>query len=89
MTCDKCNKATVPYVVHESEMGRMDRIVKKMWILIILLVVLLVGSNLAWIIYESQFVDQYVEQEIDTGDGDAYVAGIGDVNYGEGQADSP
>lgn len=30
-------------------------------------------------------VDESVTQEVDTGDGAAFVAGIGDINYGESE----
>lgn len=78
--------ASVPYIVHESALARMERTIKRLWIIIILLIVLLFGSNAVWIWYESQFMDEVVTQDVDTGTGDAYVAGIGDVTYGESEA---
>ena len=37
--------------------------------------------------YESQFIDEVsVEQDVDTGQGDAFVNGIGDFNYGQSEA---
>ena len=36
-------------------MSRMERIVKRLWVVVILLIVLLVGSNAMWVVYESQF----------------------------------
>jgi hypothetical protein len=59
-----------------------------LWILLIILACMLLGTNAAWIVYESQFQTVEVAQEVDTGEGDAFVAGYGDVNYGESQADS-
>lgn len=79
---------SVPYIVHESAMARNEREKKRLVWIIVLLIIALVGTNLAWTIYESQFVDEEVTQEVDTGDGDAFVAGIGDVYYGEGTADN-
>ena len=49
--------ADVPYIVHESSMARSERTVKRLWATIILLILLLVGSNAAWLFYESQFED--------------------------------
>lgn len=77
----------VPYIVHESSMARMERTNKRLWIVVIILIVSLILTNAGWIVYESRFVDEYVQQEIDTGDGEAFVAGIGDVHYGEDSAD--
>lgn len=91
--CESCGKRPpepVPYVVHEADMARQERTIKRLWILLLVLIVLLAGSNAAWIYYESQFVEETttVEQEIETGDGDAFVAGVGDVNYGQSKAES-
>ena len=74
--------------VMDSILALTERTIKRLWILIVLLIVLLFGSNAAWIWYESQFVDEVVTQEVDTGEGDAIVAGIGDVIYGESTSDS-
>lgn len=90
MKCETCTKRpdAVPYIVHESTMARMERTVRRLWILLIILAVFLVGSNALWIVYESQFEDVTVEQEVDTGKGDAFVVGNGDLNYGESQTES-
>lgn len=86
MDCENCSKARgadpVPYVVHESDMARLERTIKRLWILLLVLIALLAGSNAAWIYYESQF--QYdmtsteIEQDTDGG-GNNYVVG-GDFN---------
>jgi len=47
----------IPYFVHEMNMTRMEIIVKRLWITVILLILLLVGSNIAWIVYENSFID--------------------------------
>ena len=49
--------ADVPYIVHEASMARSERTVKRLWATIILLILLFVGSNAAWLYYESQFED--------------------------------
>ena len=41
-----------------------ERTIKRLWILIILLTVLLFGSNAFWVWYESQYEDVSVEQEV-------------------------
>ena len=60
--CGKCKvksaqAADVPYIVHEASMARSERTVKRLWATIILLILLLVGSNAAWLFYEIQFED--------------------------------
>ena len=94
MDCKTCkelrkNNEPVPYISHEMDMARQERTIKRLWILLIIVIFLLVGSNCAWLYYESQFEDvesTEVTQEVDTGEGDAIVTGIGDINYGESPA---
>ena len=95
MSCETCkNKSTapenVPYIVHESAMARNERTVRRLWITIVLLIVMLVGTNGAWIWYESQFSDivTTIEAEQD-GSGVNIVSG-GDLDYGaEGKGNNP
>lgn len=66
--CNHCGTnstpASVPYVVHESAMARAERHTKALIWVIVLLIVLLVGSNCAWLLYENQF--EVVEETITT-----------------------
>ena len=95
MSCETCkNKPTtpesVPYIVHESAMARNERTVRRLWITIVLLIVMLVGTNGAWIWYESQFTDivTTIEAEQD-GSGVNIVSG-GDLDYGaESEGNNP
>jgi hypothetical protein len=73
--------------VHENLRAQSNVDKRRLWIVVIILIVLLFGSNLAWLIYESQFETYTVEQEVDTGEGDATVIGVGDYN-GEGKTES-
>ena len=75
-TCKKVQNApeSVPYIVHESAMARMERQIKRLWIALIVAACLLFASNAGWLIYESQFETFYYEQ-----DGE----GINNVNLGE------
>ena len=62
----------VPYIVFESEMARLERIIKKQFVLIVVAVVFLVGTNACWLWYESQFEEvttTEVTQDVDSGDG--------------------
>lgn len=47
------NSLQIPFAVYESAMAQIRRLV---WV-IVLLIVLLVGSNVAWIAYENSFDD--------------------------------
>ena len=46
--------ATIPYYVAEGMMDRQSATIKKLWIICLLLIILLVGTNAMWIYYESQ-----------------------------------
>ena len=56
-TCKNVKSApeNVPYIVHESSMARMERQAKRLWIAVLVLIVMLVGTNGAWLLYNSQF----------------------------------
>ena len=73
---------TVPYIVHEGMMARAERTAKRLWITILLLIVLLVGTNGAWIWYQSQFEDIAISQENEDGYNN-FVGNDGDIFNGE------
>ena len=77
----------VPFIVYESATARLERTIRRLWILCIIIFLAFVASNGAWIWYESQFEDTVVTQDVDTGEGTAVVSGMGDINYGEGKTD--
>ena len=66
---DKNTPENVPYLVHEMEMARAERTIKRLWITTLVLIFMLVGTNAAWMYYESQWetVYQEVVQEADNG----------------------
>ena len=77
--CETCKKAqsapeSVPYIVHESSMARMERQIKRLWIAVIVAVCLLFASSAifayAWLQYD------YGSYEI-TSDGDSNANYIG------------
>lgn len=47
----------VDYLVHEQSQVRADRVNRRSFIIIIILIVALVGTNAGWIYYENQFTD--------------------------------
>ena len=82
------NNASIPYFAHEGEMARMERINKRWFISFLVVLAMLFLTNLGWVLYESQF-ETYVDQTVDTGEGAAVVAGMGDASYGENQTGDP
>lgn len=65
-TCNNCvsENVSVPYIVHESAMARSERHSKRLWIVILVLIGALIGTNLAWIVYENSFEDIVSAEEI-------------------------
>lgn len=91
--CNHCGTnntpASVPYVVHESAMARAERHTKALILVIVLLIVLFVGTNIGWLIYEAQFevVDEATTETTVTQDNASgynnYIGNDGDIVNGE------
>lgn len=74
----------ITYTIHESDMARMERQLKRLWIVLIMTILLLVATNAGWIVYESQFEDVVTETYTSEADnGIALVNRDGVINYGE------
>lgn len=83
--------ATIPYFIHEGDMARAERTIKRLFVLCIILIAVLVGTNGAWIYYESQFEDVVsteVTQDAEWDSGDMIMNGTGEVSVnGESETD--
>ncbi len=81
-TCNGCGSdktpENVPYLVHEGDMSRLERQLKRLWIVILVLIFLLVGSNCAWIVYENSFEEVVITQENSDGYNN-YIGNDGDI----------
>lgn len=84
------NRVTIDWAAHEADMARMERINKRLWIALLVVIALFTITNAAWIVYENSFIDEVtVTQESDAKDGGtAIVNNGGGVNYGESKTDS-
>ena len=73
------NQIMIPYIVVESMIARLERIITKLVAVIIVLIALFIATNLAWIYYENLFTDSVTTttQEVtqDTDGGNNYVVG--------------
>jgi hypothetical protein len=86
--CTHCNSTPdVPFAVLEANEARHERREIKLWVLILVLVFFLVGTNVAWLVYESQFVETETSEEIivDADDNGIanYIGNNGDIINGE------
>lgn len=84
--CDQKTIAMMPVAVYEASEERHASRYKGFLAVIILLVVLLVGSNIAWLVYQSQFevieeTSEMYEADADDG-GNAIINGEGSVDIG-------
>ena len=82
---------TIPYYAYDALTMITNKTIRRLWILCIILVVLLVGSNVGWLVYESQFEDVVtsVEQEAEwDSESEVIVNGTGTINYGESKTNS-
>lgn len=86
MNCQECKLAEKRFK-EESALAFAERTVRRLWITIIVLIVLMAGMAVGFFVYESQFEEYTEETSTDTeieafqiGE-DNFVAG-GDINYG-------
>lgn len=80
---------SIPYIAHESEVSRLERINKRFFALVLVLAVMLFVSNGIWIWYESQFEDEVITVESNTDSGGTAIANAtGEVYFnGNGESD--
>lgn len=73
---------TIDYFTHEGMMARMERIIRRLWILCIIIFLALVGTNTYWIWFESQFEDEVTTTYTSdaTDGGNAIINDSGEVN---------
>jgi len=91
MDCQNCNKrdiytTQVPLVVLENTRAQMDAHAARLVRVIVLLVILLVGSNALWLWRESQFADEVYEITQENEDGyNNFIGNDGDIYNGEAE----
>ena len=97
MDCETCKEKRkvisqtpkdVPYIVHEGAVARLERVIKRMWVLVLSLIILLFISNAAWICYEAQFEEIRIEQDNESGYNN-FIGNDGDINNGETDNNNP
>lgn len=97
MDCETCKEKRrviaqtpkdVPYIVHEGDVARLERVIKRMWVLVLLLIILLVASNAAWLYYESSFEEIRIEQDNESGYNN-FIGNDGDIYNGETDNNNP
>lgn len=77
--CRNCAPKTIPYISHEASMARMEAQCKRLWIALIVSVCMLFASNVAWVVYESQFDTVAYTQD---GEGTNIIGNLNEVDNG-------
>ena len=80
----------IPYIAFESATSRQERTIKRLWILCLVLIIALLGTNSGWIYWENQFEDVSVTQEVEAtadGESDLNLNTVGGDYYG-GESES-
>ena len=87
--CESCKKVqnapeSVPYIVHEASMARMERQIKRLWITVIVAVALLFASGAifayAWLQYDYSSEETINQQD---GEGTNIIGDSNEIdNYG-------
>ena len=97
MDCETCKEKRkviaqtpkdVPYYAYEVALARLDRVIKRLYKIVILLIILLVVSNAAWLYYESSFEEIRIEQENESGYNNL-IGNDGDIHNGEADNNNP
>ena len=78
MDCETCKEKRkviaqtpkdVQYIVNYGAVARLERVIKRLWVLVLALIILLCASNAAWIWWESQFEEV---KTVETNEANAY-----------------
>ena len=88
--CESCKSknqqaADVPYIAYEAALTKAEFSFKRLWAAIILLIVLLFGSNAGWIWYCNQWetVESWEITQENDGANNNFIGNDGDIFNGE------
>lgn len=74
---------SISYIAHESAMARAERHIKRLWIALIVAIVMIAVTNVAWLIYISQYDFESYEISTDGGGNANYIGNDGDIYNGK------
>ena len=87
--CNNCgtdnDMAVMPIAQHEKDQNRLMGIIKWLIAVVVILIVLLVGSNIAWIVYENSFEDCVITQDVEQDADNGINNFVGSDYYGEAE----
>lgn len=79
-------KEPVPYIVYQGTMARFERTIRRLIISLIVAVVMIAASNIAWLLVFNSYDVVSEEVSLDSNDGGNanYIGASGVINNGEG-----
>lgn len=77
------NPTKIPFIVYEATIARMERHIKRLWIALIVAIVLIFISNIAWLAYINQYDFESYEISTDGGGNANYIGNDGDIYNGK------
>lgn len=83
-------KLTVPYIVYESAMARSERHIKRLVIALVISIIMIVASNIAWLyVWNSyEYVGDSSEISVESEGGNAnYIGSDGEIVNGESNSE--
>ena len=85
---DKIDERTISSIDHQYDMARLERVIRRLWITMLILLILFAGTNALWIYEWNQY--DYSEITVDSDDGGnanyLQAGSNGVINTGEGQS---
>ena len=79
------DQKSIPYFAHEGMMARLERTIKRLWIVLIIVVALMFASNAAWLYAWMQYdyvdMDRSIDINADNGTAN-YIGNDGDITNG-------
>lgn len=82
-------KEPVPYIVYQGTMARFERIVRRLITALIVAVVMIAASNIAWLLVFNSYdvVSEEVSADSNDGGNANYIGASGVINNGEGSSE--
>lgn len=75
-------EVTIPYPIHKEMMSHLEKNNRRWFIAFLVVLSMLFLTNLAWVIYENQFQDIFIEQDGNTDNGGSnYFNGTGELTF--------
>lgn len=98
-TCNNCiiksnsakysdNTANKSTAVLQTACAHFERVNRRLWLLILILIIALIGTNVAWAIYDNSTITLEIEQDVEQDADSGSNIFIGGNNYGETESEN-